>query len=96
MTFKYKKKTKVPACTINNHVDGESCVDKCSVSCSKDCPCCNGSELRYLNNINGRPVYADEKMINAAIEEGLVEIIQQVENGYWVPITKKEWFLDQE
>ena len=88
-------KTKVPDCVHPDHVDGESCLDKSAVCCSKDCPCCHGSTLRYINNTNFKPAYVDlsydPNYIDKGLEQNLIASIEVIEDGYWVEIPIKGW-----
>lgn len=84
-------RTKVPICNHPDHVDGESCLNKSSVSCSKDCPCCNGVGLRFISNITGEPIYGSKAYIKLGLEQGLVASIEVVRGGYWTPISLEEW-----
>jgi len=89
------KVIRVPTCCCPGHIDGESCLDKSSVSCSKDCPCCHNSTLRYIDNTNFRPAYVDlsydPDYIDKGLEQKLIARIEVVEAVRWVEVPVGEW-----
>jgi len=78
-------------CNDSEHVVGESCLNKSSVCCSKNCSCCNGVGLRFISSITGGAIYGSKSYIDLGIEQGLATHVEVSRNGYWVPISLDEW-----
>lgn len=85
------KSNVIDRCSHPEHVDGESCLNKSAVCCSKDCSCCNGVGLRFVSNTTGEPIYGSKAYINLGIEQGLVERIEISRGGYWETVTMEDW-----